>query len=47
MAMCLKPDYKNIKQVTLNDIEESINMLEVFMGNDVAPRKDYIISSFR
>jgi DNA gyrase subunit B len=46
MAMCLKPDYKNITKVGLGDVKKSIEMLELFMGNDVAPRRDYIISNF-
>ena len=46
MAMCLAPEYKNITQITMENIEESIRTLELFMGEEIKPRKDFIINEF-
>lgn len=46
MALCLSEGYKNITQVTLNDIDKSLNMLDLFMGKDIQTRKDFILNNF-
>lgn len=46
MAMCLDPNYKNVTQITLDNIEESIEMLEMFMGTEIKERKKVILNSF-
>lgn len=46
MSMCLAEDYKNIKTITLEDIEKSAKTIELFMSTEVKPRKEYILENF-
>lgn len=46
MALCLSEGYQNITQITLKDVEKSLKTLDLFMGEKVNPRKDYILSHF-
>lgn len=46
MSMCLSEDYKNIKVITLEDIEKSTKTIELFMSTEVKPRKEYILENF-
>ena len=46
IKMCLSGEYNNTKLLTMNDIEKSVKELELWMGNDVIKRKDYIMNNF-
>ncbi|MGG4434390.1 toprim domain-containing protein [Priestia megaterium] len=46
MAMCMRPDYENIVQITLDNIEECIKTLELFMGSEISSRREFILNSF-
>lgn len=46
MAMTLKEDYENIIQLTMKDIEKCKEMLEIFMGDNVKIRKEYILKEY-
>ena len=46
MSMCLAEDYKNIKIITLEEIEKSAKTIELFMDSKVEPRKEYILENF-
>ena len=39
-------DYKNVKTITLEDIEKSARTIELFMSTEVKPRKEYILENF-
>lgn len=43
MAMCLAEKFENIKQLKYSN---NMKMLELFMGEDIEPRKNYILESF-
>ena len=38
----MNPEMRTVKQVTLKDIEKAQNMLDITLGKDVEPRKDWI-----
>ena len=42
MEIFLHPDTRHLTQVTIEDAKKAEEMLNLFMGNDSAPRKDYI-----
>lgn len=46
IAMCLSEGYKNLKQLRMGDVEKSIQELELWMGDKVEPRKEYIMNNF-
>ena len=46
MAMCLKPGYKNITQIRVDDIIKARETLELHMGTNVKDRKNYIMDNF-
>ncbi|HJG96069.1 MAG TPA: hypothetical protein K8V90_03080 [Romboutsia timonensis] len=46
MAMCLRPGYKNITQIRVDDIIKAREALELHMGTNVKDRKDYIMDNF-
>lgn len=46
MAMTLKEDYENIIQLTMKDVDKCKEMLEVFMGDNVKVRKEYILKEY-
>jgi DNA gyrase subunit B len=45
----MDPRHRTLRRVTLGEAEEAVRMAEgvfdLLMGNDVAPRKDFIIDS--
>ncbi len=41
----MDPRYRTLRRVTLGEAEAAENVFELLMGNDVAPRKDFIIDS--
>lgn len=43
MAMCLKEQFNNIKQIIPN---ENMDILELFMGDNINERKQYILNNF-
>jgi DNA gyrase subunit B len=36
--------YRTLRKVRLADAEDATNVFELLMGNDVAPRKEFIIA---
>ena len=46
MAMCLQNKFNNIKQIKMENIELDNQILELFMGNDIEIRKDFILNNF-
>ena len=46
MGMCLSPDYKNVTQIRVDDIEKAKKSLELHMGNNIKDRKEYIMNNF-
>ena len=46
MAMCLSPNYKNITQIRVDDIERARKSLELHMGSNIKNRKEYIMENF-
>lgn len=45
-ATIMNPEYKGLYKITMNDIEKAEESFELFMGDKVAPRKEYIIENF-
>lgn len=44
LAYCLlKPNTRNVQQLTVEDAQAADDMLECFMGNKVEPRRDYLL----
>lgn len=41
----MDPRHRTLRQVTMRDLETAERMFELLMGNEVAPRKDFIIDS--
>ena len=46
MKMTLEEDYENVIQVTLDDVDKSVEILNIFMGDDIEIRKDYILKEY-
>ena len=45
-ATIMNPEYKGLYKITMNDIKKAEESFELFMGDKVAPRKEYIIENF-
>jgi len=44
LAYCLiKNTTRDVKQIVVDDARETENLLEITMGNDVSPRRDYLL----
>lgn len=44
LAHCLlRSDTRNVHQIVVDDVDETENLLEITMGNDVAPRREYLL----
>ena len=41
----MDPRHRTLRQVTMRDLETAERVFELLMGNEVAPRKDFIIGS--
>jgi len=41
----MDPRHRTLRRVTLRDAEVGERVFELLMGNDVAPRKDFIVES--
>jgi DNA gyrase subunit B len=41
----MDPRHRTLRQVTMRDLETAERTFELLMGNEVAPRKDFIIES--
>ena len=41
----MDPRHRTLRRVTLKDAEIAERVFDLLMGNDVAPRKDFIIDS--
>jgi DNA gyrase subunit B len=41
----MDPRHRTLRRVTMRDLEAAEGTFELLMGNDVAPRKDFIIQS--
>jgi DNA gyrase subunit B len=41
----MDPRHRTLRRVTLRDAEDAERVFELLMGNDVAPRKDFIVES--
>ena len=39
----MDPDNRTLRQITIGDLSAATNMVELLMGNNVAPRKDFIM----
>jgi DNA gyrase subunit B len=43
----LNPETRVLKRMTMSDGTKAAKLFDVLMGNDVATRKDYIVSNSR
>ena len=43
----LNPETRVLKRMTMSDATKAANLFDILMGNDVATRKDYIVSNSR
>lgn len=43
----MDPAHRTLRRVTMNDAEAADSVFELLMGNDVAPRKDFIVDGAR
>ena len=44
LAYCLiKSDTRDVKQIVVDDVDKTEDLLEITMGNDVSPRRDYLL----
>jgi DNA topoisomerase IV subunit B (EC 5.99.1.3) len=43
----MDPRHRTLRRVTIGDIEAAQRVFELLMGNEVAPRKDFIVESAR
>jgi len=41
----LRPDTRTVHQLLINDIEETDNLLEIFMGTKIDSRRDYLLAN--
>ena len=41
----MDPRHRTLRRVTLGEAEQAERIFDLLMGNDVAPRKDFIIDS--
>jgi DNA gyrase subunit B len=41
----MDPRHRTLRRVTLGDAEQAEETFDLLMGNDVSPRKDFIIES--
>jgi DNA gyrase subunit B len=41
----MDPRHRTLRQVTMRDLEAAERVFELLMGNEVAPRKDFIVES--
>jgi DNA gyrase subunit B len=41
----MDPRHRTLRRVTLGEAEQAERIFDLLMGNDVAPRKDFIVSS--
>jgi len=41
----MHPASRTLRRINLGDIEEAEHSLELLMGNDVAPRREFIVNS--
>ena len=39
----MEPRHRTLRRLTVDDAEEAANVFELLMGNDVAPRKEFIV----
>ena len=46
IAMAMSREHNNTIEIRVDDERESIELLNLFMGKDVEPRKEYILSTF-
>jgi DNA gyrase subunit B len=45
ISTCLDPRIRSVKRISLGDAEQATATLELLMGNEVAPRRDWIIDN--
>ena len=38
----MNPDTRTVKQITVGDVEKAQRILDITLGSDVVPRKDWI-----
>jgi DNA gyrase subunit B len=38
----MDPDHRTLRRITINDASDAEKLFELLMGNEVAPRKDFI-----
>lgn len=43
----MNPDNRRLYKITMDDAEEAYRVINLCMGNDVAPRKDFIFNNIR
>lgn len=43
----MNPDNRRLYKITMDDAEEANRVINLCMGNDVAPRKDFIFNNIR
>ncbi len=40
----MDPKHRSLRRVTISDVDNANRVFELLMGNDVAPRKEFIIA---
>ena len=43
----MNPDNRRLYKITMDDAEEAYRVINLCMGNDVAPRTDFIFNNIR
>ena len=43
----MNPDNRRLYKITMDDAEEAYRVINLCMGNDVAPRKNFIFDNIR
>ena len=46
MSYCLNENYKRVFEFTMDNFEDSLEKLEIFMGTDIEKRKEYILKEY-
>ena len=46
MGLCLEEGYKNIKTITMEDVDKAKEVITLFMDTSVEPRKQYLLEHY-
>jgi len=43
----MDPSHRTLRRMTVNEAEDALDVFDLLMGTDVAPRKEFIVSGAR